>query len=266
MENNFNFKEKEEKIYKEWENGGHFKCKKDDSKKPFVIAMPPPNITGKLHMGHALDNTIQDIFVRYNRMKNVPTLWVPGTDHASIATEAKVVQKLKAQGKTKDELGRDKFLDEVWAWKDEFGGEITKQLRKIGTSCDWEKEKFTMDENLSKAVVTVFEKLYNEGLIYRGERLVNWCPTCKTSISDIEVEYEEEPSFLWHIRYPVENSKDEYVIVATTRPETMLGDTAVAVNPKDERYTHLVGKRVLLPIVNKYIPIVADRYVDMELA
>jgi valine--tRNA ligase len=197
-------------------------------------------------------------------MKNVPTLWVPGTDHASIATEAKVVQKLKAQGKTKDELGRDKFLDEVWAWKDEFGGEITKQLRKIGTSCDWEKEKFTMDENLSKAVVTVFEKLYNEGLIYRGERLVNWCPTCKTSISDIEVEYEEEPSFLWHIRYPVENSKDEYVIVATTRPETMLGDTAVAVNPKDERYTHLVGKRVLLPIVNKYIPIVADRYVDME--
>ena len=264
MENNFNFKEKEEKIYKEWENGGHFKCKKDDSKKPFVIAMPPPNITGKLHMGHALDNTIQDIFVRYNRMKNVPTLWVPGTDHASIATEAKVVQKLKAQGKTKDELGRDKFLDEVWAWKDEFGGEITKQLRKIGTSCDWEKEKFTMDKNLSKAVVTVFEKLYNEGLIYRGERLVNWCPTCKTSISDIEVEYEEEPSFLWHIRYPVENSKDEYVVVATTRPETMLGDTAVAVNPKDERYTHLVGKRVLLPIVNKYIPIVADRYVDME--
>ena len=263
MESKFDFSKREDEIYKEWEEGGYFACTKDASKKPFVVAMPPPNITGKLHMGHALDNTIQDIFVRYNRMKQVPTLWVPGTDHASIATEVKVVEKLKKEGKTKDSVGRDKFIEEVWNWKNEYGSEITKQLRKIGSSCDWKKEKFTMDENCSRAVLTVFENLYNQGLIYKGERLVNWCPTCKTSISDIEVEYEEEPSYLWHIKYKVKDS-DEYVVVATTRPETMLGDTAVAVNPKDERYSHLVSKEVLLPIVNKYIPVVADRYVDME--
>ena len=263
MDNKFNFNQKEDEIYKKWEEGKYFSCKRNGDKKPFVVAMPPPNITGKLHMGHALDNTIQDIFVRYNRMKGNPTLWVPGTDHASIATEVKVVEKLKKEGITKDSIGREKFLEEVWKWKEEYGGEITKQLRKIGSSCDWDKEKFTMDENCSNAVLEVFERLYNQGLIYKGERLVNWCPTCKTSISDVEVEYEEEPSFLWHIKYKVENS-DEYLVIATTRPETMLGDTAVAVNPKDERYSHLVGKKVFLPIVEKYIPVVADRYVDME--
>ncbi len=263
MENRFDYTKKEEEIYKNWEESGYFKCNIDRYKKPFTIVMPPPNVTGKLHMGHALVNTIQDVFIRYNRMKGVPTLWIPGTDHASIATEVKVVEKLKSEGKTKEELGRDGFLKEAWDWKEKYGGEITKQLRKLGCSCDWEKERFTMDEGCSKAVLKVFVDLYNKGLIYRGTRLVNWCPDCKTSVSDIEVEYEEKDSNLWHIRYPIENS-DKYLVVATTRPETMLGDTAVAVNPNDERYKDLIGKRVLLPLTDKYIEIIADEYVEMD--
>ena len=263
MDKNFNFKEKEKKIYRNWEENGYFKPVIDKSKKPFVISMPPPNVTAKLHIGHALDDTIQDILIRYHRLLGEPTLYVPGTDHASIATEVKVVEKLKNEGKTKESLGREKFLEEAWKWKEEYGGQIVNQQRKLGLSCDWERARFTMDEGCSKAVLEVFERLYNEGLIYKGERLVNWCPHCKTPISDIEVEYEEQKSNLWHIRYKIEDSND-YVVVATTRPETMLGDTAVAVNPNDDRYKDIVGKRVFLPIVNKYIPVVADRYVDMQ--
>lgn len=263
MDKNFNFKENEEKIYKNWEEKGYFKPVIDKNKKPFVISMPPPNVTAKLHIGHALDDTIQDILIRYHRLLGEPTLYVPGTDHASIATEVKVVEKLKKEGKTKESLGREKFLEEAWKWKEEYGGQIVNQQRKLGLSCNWERARFTMDEGCSKAVLEVFERLYNEGLIYKGERLVNWCPHCKTPISDIEVEYEEQKSNLWHIRYKIEDSND-YVVVATTRPETMLGDTAVAVNPNDDRYKDIVGKRVFLPIVNKYIPVVADRYVDMQ--
>lgn len=263
MDSKFNFNDKEEKIYEKWEESGAFECKKDANKKPFVVVMPPPNITGKLHMGHALDNTLQDIFIRYNRLKGVPTLWVPGTDHASIATEVKVVKKIAEEGKTKQSLGRDGFLKEAWEWKEKYGSEITKQLRKIGSSCDWKRERFTLDDGCSKAVLHVFKELYDKGLIYKGKRLINWCPNCKTAIADMEVEYEEQDSYLWHVKYPIENS-DKYLVVATTRPETMLGDTAVAVNPKDDRYKDLVGKRVYLPIVGKYIEIVADRYVEME--
>ena len=263
MDSKFNYKENEGKIYKFWEENGYFKAKIDKSKKPFVIVMPPPNVTAKLHIGHALDNTIQDIFIRYNRLKGIPTLWIPGTDHASIATEVKVVEKLRKEGKSKHDIGRDEFLKETWKWKEDYGGQITNQLRKLGCSCDWEKERFTMDSGCSEAVVDVFERLYNEGLIYKGERIVNWCPNCKTSISETEVEYEPQKSFLWHIKYPVENS-NEYIVVATTRPETMLGDTAVAVNPSDERYKHLIGKRVCVPLTNRYIEIIADYYVDME--
>ncbi len=263
MEAKFDYSKREEEIYKNWEEKGYFKSKVDKSKKPFVISMPPPNVTAKLHIGHALDNTIQDIFIRYNRLKGIPTLWVPGTDHASIATEVKVVAKLKSEGKTKEQLGRDGFLKEAWEWKEKYGGQITSQLRKLGCSCDWEKERFTMDEGCSKAVLEVFEKLYNKGLIYKGERIVNWCPDCKTPISETEVEYEEQESYLWYIKYKVEDS-DEYVVVATTRPETMLGDTAVAVNPDDDRYKHLVGKRVFLPLVEKYIPVISDYYVEKE--
>ena len=263
MDKNFDFKKRENKIYKNWEENGYFKPVIDKDKKPFVISMPPPNVTAKLHIGHALDDTIQDILIRYHRMLGDPTLYVPGTDHASIATEVKVVEKLKKEGKSKESLGREKFLEEAWKWKEEYGGKIVEQQRKLGLSCDWQRARFTMDEGCSKAVLEVFERLYNEGIIYKGERLVNWCPECKTPISDIEVEYEEQKSNLWHIRYKIENS-DDYVVVATTRPETMLGDTAVAVNPNDDRYKDIVGKRVFLPIVNKYIPVVADRYVDME--
>jgi len=264
LDKNFDFKKRENEIYKNWEENGYFKPVIDKDKKPFVISMPPPNVTAKLHIGHALDDTIQDILIRYHRMLGDPTLYVPGTDHASIATEVKVVEKLKKEGKSKESLGREKFLEEAWKWKEEYGGKIIEQQRKLGLSCDWQRARFTMDEGCSKAVLEVFERLYNEGIIYKGERLVNWCPECKTPISDIEVEYEEQKSNLWHIRYKIENSDDDYVVVATTRPETMLGDTAVAVNPNDERYKDIVGKRVFLPIVNKYIPVVADRYVDME--
>ena len=259
----YNPGEIEEKIYENWENKGYFKPQIDKTKKPYTIVIPPPNVTGQLHMGHALDDTIQDVLIRYNRMKGVPTLWVPGTDHASIATEMKVVEKLAKEGKTKEELGREGFLKEAWAWKELYGGRITTQLRKLGCSCDWSRERFTMDEGLTRAVEYVFVKLYEKGLIYQGKRIVNWCTHCKTSISDNEVEYEPDKSHLWHIRYQIENT-DKYVIVATTRPETMLGDTAVAVHPEDERYKDVVGKNVILPIINKAIPVVADTYVEKD--
>ena len=263
MDSNFNYQKREGEIYKNWEEKGYFKCEIREGEKPFVISMPPPNVTSKLHIGHALVDAIQDVFIRYHRLKCEPTLWIPGTDHASIATEVKVVEKLKKEGKTKAELGREGFLKEAWAWKEKYGGEITQQIRKLGCSCDWSRERFTMDEGCSDAVLEVFERLYNKGLIYKGKRIVNWCPNCKTPISDIEVDYEEVPSSLWYIKYPLENS-DEYLTVATTRPETMLGDTAVAVAPDDERYKKYVGKRVYLPIVGKYIPVIADRYVEKD--
>ena len=263
MDSNFNYQKREGEIYKNWEEKGYFKCEIREGEKPFVISMPPPNVTSKLHIGHALVDAIQDVFIRYHRLKGEPTLWIPGTDHASIATEVKVVEKLKKEGKTKAQLGREGFLKEAWAWKEKYGGEITQQIRKLGCSCDWSRERFTMDEGCSDAVLEVFERLYNKGLIYKGKRIVNWCPNCKTPISDIEVDYEEVPSSLWYIKYPLENS-DEYLTVATTRPETMLGDTAVAVAPDDERYKKYVGKRVYLPIVGKYIPVIADRYVEKD--
>ena len=264
LDSRYNPESIEERIYKNWEEKGYFKPVIDKTKKPYTIVIPPPNVTGKLHMGHALDNTIQDILIRYNRMKGVPTLWVPGTDHASIATEVKVVEKLAKEGITKEQLGREGFLKEAWKWKEEYGGSITTQLRKLGCSCDWSRERFTMDEGLSYAVEHVFVKLYEKGLIYQGKRIVNWCTHCRTSISDNEVEYEADKSNLWHIRYKVEGTEDQYVIVATTRPETMLGDTAVAVHPEDERYADIVGKNVILPIINKPIPVVADTYVEKE--
>ena len=253
----------EEKLYKEWEEKGYFKPSEDTSKEPYTIVIPPPNITGKLHMGHALDETIQDILIRYKRMAGYNTLWLPGTDHAAIATEAKIVEKLKEAGITKEDLGREGFLEKAWDWKKEYGGTITKQLRKLGCSCDWSRERFTMDKGLSEAVKYVFIQLYEKGLIYKGKKMINWCPYCNTSISDAEVEYEEEPTHLWHIRYQVKG-EDRYVIVATTRPETMLGDTGVAVHPDDERYKDLVGKTVILPIMNKEIPVIADEFVETQ--
>ncbi len=256
-------KDFEEKLYKEWEANGYFKATVDKSKEPFTIVMPPPNITGKLHMGHALDNTLQDILIRFKRMMGYNALWVPGTDHAAIATEAKIVESLKKEGIKKEDLTREEFLEKAWEWKKEYGGTIVKQLRKLGCSCDWDRERFTMDEGLSEAVLKVFVDLYNKGLIYKGKRMTNWCPTCKTAISDAEVEFEEEPSHLWHIKYSSRDGKYS-VIVATTRPETMLGDTAVAVHPDDERYKDLIGKTVVLPLVNKEIPIVADDFVEKE--
>ena len=263
IEGKYNPKDFEEKIYKNWEEKKYFKPSMDKTKQSFSIVMPPPNVTGKLHMGHALDDTIQDVLIRAKRMQGYNTLWVPGTDHASIATEAKVVDKIKKEGHTKEELGREKFLDEAWAWTKQYGGEIEKQQRRLGCSCDWDRKRFTLDEGLSNAVLEEFCNLYNDGLIYRGKKMINWCPYCHSSISDIEVEYSEEKSHLWHIRYQIKGTND-YVEVATTRPETMLGDTAVAVNPKDERYKDIVGKTCILPIVNREIPIIADEFVDME--
>ena len=254
----------EEEIYKNWNEKGYFKPSDDKTKKPYTIVIPPPNITGKLHMGHALDETLQDILIRYKRMQGFNTLWVPGTDHASIATEAKIVEKLKAEGITKEDLGRDGFLKRAWEWKEEYGGTILNQLKKLGCSCDWSRERFTMDEGLSNAVTEVFIDLYNKGLIYKGKKMINWCPYCNTSISDAEVEYEEEPTHLWHVKYPVKGEEGKFVIVATTRPETMLGDTGIAVHPDDERYKDLVGKTVILPIMNKEIPIIADDFVEKE--
>ncbi len=253
----------EDRLYQKWLDGDAFHTRRDPGKKPYTIVMPPPNITGQLHMGHAMDETWQDILIRYKRMQGYAALWVPGTDHASIATEAKIVAKMKEEGLTKADLGRDQFLQRAWDWKKQYGGRIVEQLKKLGCSCDWKRERFTMDEGCSKAVLKVFKKLYDEDLIYRGERIINWCPHCKTSISDAEVEYEEQDGFFWHLKYPIVGT-DEYLELATTRPETMLGDTAVAVHPDDERYTHLHGKSVLLPLVGKEIPIVCDAYVDRE--
>ena len=253
----------EERIYNEWMDKGYFKPVVDKSKKPFTVVMPPPNITGQLHVGHALDNTMQDILIRWKRMQGVPTVWIPGTDHASIATEAKIVAMLKEKGLTKEQIGREKFLQLAWQWKDRYGGRIVEQLKKIGSSCDWSRERFTMDEQCSKAVRKFFVNLYNKGLIYKGDRIVNWCPGCKTAISDAEVEHKDENGHLWYVRYPFADGKG-YITIATTRPETMLGDTAVAVNPEDERYKGLVGRTLILPIVDREIPVISDYYVDKE--
>lgn len=253
----------EDRIYKFWLDGEYFKAQVDENKTPYTIVIPPPNITGQLHMGHALDNTLQDILIRYKRQQGFSALWIPGTDHASIATEAKIVEAMKKEGISKEDLGRDGFLERAWEWKEQYGGRIVDQLKKLGSSCDWSRERFTLDEGCSEAVKEVFIKLYNDGLIYRGERIINWCPHCKTSISDAEVEYEDQQGNFWHLRYPIVGT-DEYLELATTRPETLLGDTAVAVNPDDERYKHLVGTKVILPLCNREIPIVADSYVDME--
>ena len=264
MQKKYNPKDFEEKLYQEWEEKGYFKPSMDKTKESYCIMMPPPNVTGKLHMGHALDDTIQDILIRFKRMQGYNTLWLPGTDHAAISTEMKVVEKLRNEGKTKQELGREKFLEEAWEWTRIYGGTIEMQQKKLGCSCDWDRKRFTMDEGLSDAVLEQFVDLYNKGLIYKGKRMINYCPSCKTSISDAEVEYKEEASHLWHIRYQITGEKDRYIIVATTRPETMLGDTAVAVHPEDKRYKDLVGKTCMLPIMNKEIPIIADDFVDKE--
>lgn len=263
LEKNYNPKDFEDKIYKIWENEGYFKGVIDNDKKPFTIVMPPPNVTGNLHLGHALNNTIQDILIRKNRMDGYSALWVPGTDHASIATEAKVVSKLKEEGKSKESLGRDGFLEASWDWTREYGGNIKNQLKKLGVSCDWSREVFTLDDNLTEAVEEVFIKMYNDDLIYQGDRIVNWCPNCHTAISDIEVVHEDESGHFWNIRYKFKDS-DDYIVIATTRPETLLGDLAVAVNPDDERYTDIVGKTLILPLVNREIKVIADSYVDME--
>ena len=263
LDKNYNPSEIEGRIYEKWLEHKYFHAEPDRSKKPFTIVMPPPNITGQLHMGHALDNTLQDILIRFKRMQGYEALWVPGTDHASIATEVKVVEAIAKDGLTKESLGREKFLERVWDWKKEYGGRIVSQLKKMGSSADWDRERFTMDEGCSKAVKEVFVNLYNKGLIYRGKRIINWCPCCHTSLSDAEVEYEEQAGHFWHLRYPLSDGSG-YIEMATTRPETMLGDTAVAVNPDDDRYKDYVGKTVILPIVHREIPIIADSYVDME--
>ena len=264
LEKNYNPSEIEDRLYQKWLDKKYFHAEVDRSKKPFTIVMPPPNITGKLHMGHALDNTMQDIIIRFKRMQGYEALWVPGTDHASISTEVKVTNALKEEGIDKHELGREGFLKRTWEWKKEYGGTITSQLKKIGSSCDWDRERFTMDEGCSKAVLEVFCRLYEKGLIYKGSRIVNWCPVCNTSISDAEVEHEEQAGHFWHINYPVVGEEGRYVEIATTRPETLLGDSALAVNPDDERYTDLIGKEVYLPLTDRKIPIIADSYVDKE--
>lgn len=259
----YNPSDVEDKIYDFWTKGNYFHAEVDSKKQPYTIVMPPPNITGQLHMGHALDNTMQDILIRYRRMQGYSALWLPGTDHAAIATEVKIVEAMAKEGITKEDLGREKFLERAWEWKRVYGGRIVEQLKKLGSSCDWERERFTMDEGCSEAVKEVFIKLYQKGLIYRGERIINWCPCCCTSISDAEVEYSDQAGHFWHLRYPLADGSGE-LILATTRPETLLGDTAVAVNPDDDRYKHLVGKNLILPLCNREIPIVADSYVDME--
>ncbi|MEG2596528.1 MAG: class I tRNA ligase family protein, partial [Ruthenibacterium sp.] len=262
LEKIYNPKTVEDSIYQTWMDKRYFHTERDARKKPYTIVMPPPNVTGQLHMGHAMDETWQDILTRFKRMQGYAALWVPGTDHASIATEAKVVAKMKSEGLTKADLGRDGFLARAWEWKTQYGGRIVEQLKKLGCSCDWERERFTMDDGCSDAVLEVFKRLYDKGLIYRGERIINWCPHCKTSISDAEVEYEDQDGFFWHLKYQIAGT-DDFVELATTRPETMLGDTAIAVHPDDERYTHLHGKNVILPLVGKEIPVVTDTYVDI---
>lgn len=265
----YNPKGLEDRLYQKWLEKKYFHAEVDYGRKPFTIVIPPPNITGQLHMGHALDDTMQDILIRFKRMQGYNALWQPGTDHASIATEAKIVEKLKEEGIDKNELGREKFLERAWDWRREYGGRIVEQLKKLGSSCDWDRERFTMDEGCNRAVTEVFVKMHKKGYIYKGSRIVNWCPVCNTSISDAEVEYEEQAGHLWHIRYPVMNedgtpSTTEFLTFATTRPETMLGDTAVAIHPEDERYAHLIGKSVMLPLMNRVIPVVTDTYVDRE--
>ena len=254
----------EDRIYQNWLDKKYFHAEVDRSKKPFTIVMPPPNVTGQLHMGHALDNTMQDILIRYKRMQGYNALWQPGTDHAAIATEVKVIQKLKEQGIDKNDIGREEFLKHAWEWKEEYGGRIVNQLKKLGSSADWDRERFTMDDGCSKAVEEVFVKLYNKGYIYKGSRIINWCPVCKTSISDAEVEHVDQDGFFWHINYPIVGEEGRFVEIATTRPETLLGDTAVAVNPEDERYQDLVGKMLKLPLTDREIPVIADSYVDKE--
>ena len=263
LKEKYNPKDFEDELYQRWEEKGYFKPSMDKTKENYCIMMPPPNVTGKLHMGHALDGTIQDILIRFKRMQGYNTLWLPGSDHASISTEMKVVQKLKEEGKTKQDLGREKFLEEAWDWTKLYGGTIQEQQRKLGCSCDWERRRFTLDEGMSDAVLEEFINLYKQGYIYKGTRMVNWCPNCHTAISDAEVEYKEEASHLWHLRYKIKG-ENRYVEVATTRPETMLGDTAVAVNPEDKRYTDIVGKTCIVPIVNREIPIIADEFVETE--
>ena len=263
LEKTYNPKEIEDKLYQKWCENKYFHAEVDRSKKPFTIVMPPPNITGKLHMGHALDNTMQDILIRYKRMQGYNALWIPGTDHAAISTEVKVTNQLKDEGIDKKELGREKFLERTWQWKEEYGGTITSQLKKMGVSCDWDRERFTMDEGCSEAVEKVFLNLHKKGFIYRGSRIINWCPVCKTSLSDAEVEHEEQDGFFWHIKYPIVGT-DRFLEIATTRPETLLGDTAIAVHPDDERYKDIVGKMCKLPLTDREIPIVADYYVDKE--
>ena len=255
----------EDRIYDMWERGGFFHAEKNADKKPFTIVMPPPNVTGQLHMGHAMDATLQDTLIRFKRMQGFNALWVPGTDHAGIATQIKVEEELrKKEGLSRHDLGREKFLERVWAWKHQYGNRIVEQQKKLGASCDWERARFTMDEGCSKAVREVFVSLYEKGLIYKGSRIVNWCPHCVTALSDAEVEYVDKPSHLWHLKYPIVGEEGRYVIVATTRPETMLGDSGVAVNPADPRYQDLIGKKCLLPLMNREIPIVADDYVSLE--
>lgn len=263
MDTTYNPKEIEARLYEEWCEKKFFHTEVDRSRRPFTTVMPPPNITGKLHMGHALDNTLQDILIRYKRMRGFNALWIPGTDHAAISTEVKVTNQLKEEGIDKKELGREKFLERTWQWKEEYAGTIEAQLKKLGVSCDWDRERFTMDEGCSRAVEEVFIRLYEKGYIYKGPRIINWCPVCKTSLSDAEVEHEEQEGSFWHIRYPIQGT-EEYLEIATTRPETMLGDTAIAVHPEDERYQHLIGKMAILPLLNKEIPIVGDTYVDRE--
>ncbi len=259
----YNPKDVEDRIYKTWLEGKYFHAKCEEGKETYTIVIPPPNITGQLHMGHALDNTLQDILIRFKRMQGFDTLWLPGTDHASIATEAKIVEKMREEGITKEDLGREGFLERAWEWKKQYGGRIIEQLKKMGSSCDWDRERFTLDEGCNKAVNEVFVKLYEKGLIYRGERIINWCPHCMTSISDAEVEYEEQAGHFWHLRYPFKDGSG-YLELATTRPETLLGDTAVAVNPNDERYKDLIGKTLILPLVHREIPVIADDYVEIE--
>ena len=261
----YNPSEVEDELYEFWSNNGFFEAKIDKNKKPFTIVMPPPNITGKLHMGHALDETLQDTIIRFKRMQGFSTLWIPGTDHASIATEAKIVQKMREEGISKEEIGREEFLKRAWQWKKEYGRNIVNQIKKLGASCDWSRERFTMDEGCTKAVRKFFVKLYEEGLIYKGERMINWCPKCKTSISDSEVTFEEKDGNFYHLKYQVANEKDKFITVATTRPETLFGDTAVAVNPNDDRYKNFIGKKVIVPIINREVLVIADDYVDMEM-
>ena len=254
----------EDRLYQKWMDNGYFHAKVNPDKKPFTIVMPPPNVTGQLHMGHALDETMQDILIRFKRMQGYEALWQPGTDHAAIATEVKVIDKLKKEGIDKHDIGREEFLKHAWAWKEEYGGKIINQLKKLGASADWERERFTMDEGCSKAVQEVFIRLYEKGYIYKGSRIINWCPVCQTSISDAEVEHEDQDGFFWHINYPIAGEEGRFVEIATTRPETLLGDTAVAVNPEDERYKDLIGKMLKLPLTDREIPVIADEYVDKE--